>query len=109
MTDAADTYHVHAAWTSVEPVRDATLAAVGSVLQPDDETFCLWVDEKDQHRVIASWDLAAASIEDAARACKAAAVRPFQSSSLGLNLSEIGVSTDEGYWVSTDPELDLPG
>lgn len=43
-SDAAETFHVHAAWTSDEPIRGETLAAIGSGLQPDDETSCFWLD-----------------------------------------------------------------
>ncbi|WP_020578540.1 hypothetical protein [Actinopolymorpha alba] len=106
--EAAGPYHVHAAWRSSEPIRDGTLEAIGSGLQPDDETFCFWVDEKDPHCVIASWDLRATSIEEAARLCKAAVEHLPRSSGFEPDLIEIGVSTDEGYWVSTDPEADIP-
>jgi hypothetical protein len=107
--DADETYHVHGAWTSTEPIADETLMAIGSGLQPDDESFCFWVDEKDPLTVIASWDLRARSIEDAARLCKAEISALEQRPDFEPRLREIGVSTDESYWVTTNPESDILG
>lgn len=110
MTSAAEeTYTVHVSWTSSEPIADETMRVIGLGLKPDDETFCFWVDEKDPLTVIASWDLRARSIEDAARLCKERISRWQQGHDFEPRLSEIGVSTDEGYWVTNDPEVDIPG
>lgn len=107
--DAAEqTYHVHATWSASEPVEDATLTAVGAALQPDDETFCFWVDEKDPRTVVASWDLLARSVEHAAHLCRAALLPLDHEPEFKTLLTEIGVSTDEGFWVTTDPEHDVP-
>jgi hypothetical protein len=108
MEPASDTYNVHAAWESGVPIAETTLTALGASLQPDDESFCFWVDEADPRRVLASWNVPALSIEDAARQCRAALLPLEREPDFVASLAEIGVSTDDGYWTTSDPERDIP-
>lgn len=107
MEPLLSTFHVSAIWSSAEPINETALRALGAALQVDDDEYCFWVDEKDPNQVIASWKVDADSFEQAARLCRIA-VQPLELvPEFGAHLSEIGVSTDEAYWMTSNPEHDI--
>jgi hypothetical protein len=60
-----ETFVAYAKWRAVEPVTEPALEEVSGSFRPDDESVCLWIDERDASVLVVSVDVSAETIETA--------------------------------------------
>lgn len=99
-------FSVHASWRSSGAVDADAALNVNRIFRREDETLCAWIDEKDAHRFLVSFDLQAADYVDAAKQCLGLASEVVDLEPRVGSLEEVGATDEEGYLVIGPEDFD---
>ena len=89
------TFTLYVALRADEPLDDVAVAAMATVVRPEDEEFCIWRDEYERTVVRVSTDCSAADLEAALDHGHALADETLGSSPVPASVEEIQAMTDD--------------
>lgn len=99
-------FSVHALWRSKVAVPADAALNVNRMFRREDKTLCAWVDEKDAHRFLVSFDLQAANYFDGAQQCLGLVNEVVDLEPRVGSLEEVGAADEVGYLVVGPEDFD---
>lgn len=86
---------IYGRWDHETEISAEALQRVNAAFRPDDSSVCIYVDEKDDHVLVVSFDVEAADFESAVDAGRSAASEAAQLGPLSGQAVEVVAMTEE--------------